>query len=715
LTTLFSAVRCLLCGAEMAPDLYRQTCESCGSGWLDAVYNTAALPRDWSALLKDRSYGLWRYEELLPFPDAFRPVSLGEGWTPLLRAEGLERETQHAGIWIKDERQHSTGSFKDRQAATAVSVLRAQGVDEIVLASTGNAAAAYAAYCARAGIKLWLFVISSVPAEKMRELALYDAEVVKVSGTYDEAKAIAGDFAARRAIALDRGAKSISCKESMKTIAFEIAEQWPRLPDGRWGAPDWYIQAVSGGIGPLGVLKGFEELAAAGMIERVPKIAVVQTKGCSPMVRAWERGLSEAITVRQPDSLITVLSTGNPGEAYGFLKRGLERHGGAMVAVGDGEAFRAMRRVARLEGLSMEPAASVAFAGLEKLLERGDIGESESVVVNCSGHTFSAEKYALEDRYILNLSLHSSRAVRPTEGLATTLEELDERITTIVIIDDNPYDSRLIRRFMTNYRHYRVFEANSSRDGLDLVRQRQPDVVLLDLMMPELDGFDVMDALKADPRTARIPIVIVSAKTLELDERRRLDAYAESVWQKGSFSAKDLVTHVVDLVEDNQRHAGVPHGAGARVTGAAIPRMSPDADTSEFGHGRRERILVIDGYAPEARLIRRLLETRPSFQVFEVRSGAEALALVEEVEPDLIIMDLMLPDISGEKLLVLLHAHHNARRAPVVVVTAQDTFRDAGQEGTTRAQLASNVESIWSKSALDRSSFLSHIEAVLAK
>jgi threonine synthase len=715
LTTLFSAVRCLLCGVEMAPNLYQRTCEICGSAWLDAVYDTASLPVNWSALLKERAYGLWRYEELLPFPDSFPRVSLGEGWTPLLRAEGLERETRHDGIWIKDERQHSTGSFKDRQAATAVSALKAQGIQELVLASTGNAAAAYAAYCARAGIKLWLFVISSVPAEKMRELALYDAEVIKVSGTYDEAKAIAVDFAQRRTIIVDGGAKSISCKESMKTIAFEIAEQWPRRPDGRWGAPDWYLQAVSGGIGPLGVLKGFEELMAAGVIDRVPKLGVIQTKGCSPMVRAWERGSNEALVVKQPDSLITVLSTGNPGEAYGFLRQGMKRHGGTMIAVGDGEAFRAMRRVARLEGLSMEPAASVAFAGLEKLLERGDILPGESVVVNCSGHTFSAEKYALEDRYILNLSLHASEAVRPTEGLATTLEELDEHITTIVIIDDNPYDSRLIRRFMTNYRQYRVFEANSSKDGLDLVRQRQPDVVLLDLMMPELDGFGVMDALKADPRTARIPIVIVSAKSLEPDERRRLDAYAESVWQKGSFSAKDLVTHVADLVEDSQRTEEDKASVQMRPVASIAPAPRGDAELSEFGCGRRERILMIDSYEPEARLIRRLLETRPDFQVLVARSGAEALAMIEEVAPDLIIMDLVLPDISGEKLLVLLRAHDNARGAPVIVVTAQDALRNSGQEGVLRAQLASNVDSIWSKSVLDRSSFLSHVEAVLAK
>lgn len=715
MTTLFSAVRCLECDHTMAPDPFLDGCEACGSPWLHAEYDAPSLPADWLDVLRDRDTTLWRYRELYPFPDNLVPVSMGEGWTPLTRAAGLEAETGHSEIWIKDERQHATGSFKDRQASTAVSALHAQGIENVVLASTGNAAAAYAAYCARAGIKLWVFVTSSVPAEKMRELALYDAEVIKVSGTYDQAKVVAANFAERRGFMLDKGAKAIPCKESMKTIAFEIAEQMTRhalregplregslkgdtVADGHWLAPDWYVQAVSGGIGPLGVLKGFEELHAAGYIDHIPKIAVVQTQGCSPMVRAWEHGLDHVLPVEQPDSLITVLATGNPGMAYRQLKAAADRDGGAMVAVSDGEAFRAMRRVARVEGLSMEPAASVAFAGLEKLLERGTIAAGERVIVNCSGHTFSAEKYALEDRYILNMAVKTKQAVRPAEGLATTLEELDEHITTVVIIDDNPYDSRLIRRFLKNYRQYRVFEANSSKDGLDLVRQRQPDVVLLDLMMPEMDGFAVMDALKSDPRTARIPVCIVSAKSLAPEEREKLEAYAESVWQKGRFSARDLVSHVVGIVEQDQ------------VTSLCGSETAPQKVVRGFGREDETRILVVDDYEPEARLIRRLLETRPGLRVYEAHSGAEALAMAEQVPLNLIILDLVLPDIAGEKLLVMLRARDATEKTPVVVVTAREDI-----DARTHAQLSSNVDSIWSKSTLDRSSFLSHVDALLTR
>jgi CheY-like chemotaxis protein len=493
----------------------------------------------------------------------------------------------------------------------------------------------------------------------------------------------------------------------MKTIAFEIAEQMTRMGAAPragvpWAAPDWYVQAVSGGIGPLGVLKGFRELAAAGIIDRVPKIAVVQTKGCNPMVRAWEKGKDEVEAVDQPDSLITVLATGNPGMAYRILKHAADTNGGAMVDVSDGEAFRAMRRVARIEGLSMEPAASVAFAGLDKLLERDHVQPGEQVVVNCSGHTFSAEKYALEDRYIFNLQADSSDQVRPTEGLATTLEELDERITTVAIIDDNPYDSRLIRRFLDRYRNYRVFEANTAKDGLDLVRQRQPDLVMLDLMMPEMDGFTMTDALKSDARTAHIPIVIVSAKTLVPEERAKLDQYAESVWQKGSFSVKALVQHVVDIVEEGQ---GV-----VESDAAASPDDAASQEIPAFGEEKRQQLLVIDNYAPEARLLRRLLQTLNYVQVLEAHSGAQAQAVVEQVPPDLIVLDMDLPDIDGEELIDKLRQHEPTRTTPVMIIAGQD---DLSPE--VRARVAPHVDSIWVRSALDRSSFLTHVQAILSE
>ncbi len=688
--TYFSGVVCLECGHTMPPDLFTHKCEKCGGTWFDAQYDFSDFPKDWRTRVASRPTSLWRYQELLPFPETMPRVSLGEGWTPLTRAEGLQRQYDHAEIWIKDERREPTGSFKDRQAAGTTSVLKAADITEMVLASTGNAAAAYAAYCARAGIKLWVFLTSSVPAEKMRELALYGAEVVKITGTYDQAKVIAADFAGRRSLFFDRGAKAVPGKECFKTIAFEIAEQLG------WRSPDWYIQAVSGGIGPLGVIKGFTELHQLGLVDRVPKVGVIQVEGCAPMVRSWEQGLEKPLDV-QPDTLITVLATGKPGFAYTILKQANDRSGGAMVSVSDGDAFRAMRRVARLEGISVEPAASVAFAGLEKLFNEGHIQPGESVVVNCSGHTFSAEKHALEDRYVLHLDTTPEvLETHSSEGLLAALQQLDEQVTTIAIIDDNPNDSLLIRRLFQNHKNYRVFEAHNGPDGIDLVRQRRPDLVVLDLTLPNMDGFTILGELKNDLRTRDIPVIIISAKSLTSDEWKYLKSQADSVWQKGNFSPFDLVGHVVKILGDEEKPAA-----------PAAPAKNPEP-IQEFGSEQRSRILVVDDNQWDTRLMRRLFESRQRYEVIEAHTGQEALDSLTKIPPDLIILDLNLPDYNGLDLVDIFRSRQETQRTPILVVSAMDI----DQPSRLRMQ-RKQVDSIWSKGSLDRSSLLAHVDELL--
>lgn len=726
--SLLMGLACLECGAALPADPGLEACAACGSAWLDARYDLAALPADWPARVAARPLDLWRYRELLPLGEGCAPIGLGEGWTPLLAAGRLATDLGHSRLWIKDERRQPTGSFKDRQAALTVSLLAARGQRELVLASTGNAAAAYAACCARAGIKLWVFLTGGLPAEKMRELALYGAEAITINGSYDQAKAIAADFARRRGLRYDQGAKAVAGKEGMKTIAFEIAEQLGRLewdrsepqgfdPDGmghehrgsggaaspntpRWQAPDWYVQAVSGGIGPLGVLKGFEELFAAGLIDRIPKIGVVQAAGCAPMVRAWERGAAKAEPV-EPDTLITVLATGDPGLAYEILKRADEARGGAMVAVEDGEAFRAMRRVARTEGLSVEPAVSVAFAGLEKLFAAGHIGPEERVVINCSGHTFSAEKHALEDRHVLHL-----RAGRPASELTSAtkvgraLDQLDEQVTSIVVIDDNPHDSRLIRRLLQRRRQYRIFESHSGAEGIDLVRQRKPDLVLLDLMMPHMDGFSVLEVLKADARTREIPVLVISAKSLEPYERVQLTARTDSIWRKGDFRADQLVAHIVELLGGEDETSG--------ILSETTLLADPSIERETFGRLARPRILVVDPNPLDARLMRRLFEARQRFEALEAATAAEALAHAREFIPDLIILDPDPPDLCGEDLLDRLLAPPIGHAGPVVVVSRRTLPAER------RAALAGRVDSIWTKDSLDRSSLYDHVQSLLS-
>ncbi|MCA9973204.1 MAG: pyridoxal-phosphate dependent enzyme, partial [Anaerolineales bacterium] len=324
-------IACRACGAHHPGSQPYEACPICGGEWLDAAYPlTDARYHGWRARLRQQGAGLWRYRELLPLCDPHHIVTMGEGWTPLLKAQNLGLMLGHEHIYIKDERQGPTGSFKDRQATIAISAMKEAGITEAVVASTGNVAIAYAAYCARAGIKLWVFVPSSVPVEKMREVAVYGAEVIKVTGTYDQTKQIAAEFAASKGLFQDRGIKGIAAKEAMKTVAFEVAEQLgmavaggdPLLPNADrhpWRVPDWFLQSVSGGLGPVGVMKGFAELNALGLVQGMPKLGMFQPSGCAPMVQAFRQGRPTAEPVDTPMTDIITLATGTPGIAYEAL------------------------------------------------------------------------------------------------------------------------------------------------------------------------------------------------------------------------------------------------------------------------------------------------------------------------------------------------------------------------------------------------------------
>lgn len=545
----FTHIECAECGHQQVADAMSVTCHACGSAWLDARYDYAAVAHQWKDGITSRDLSLWRYHDLLPLSAPHPEISMMEGNTPLLRLYPYERLYDYAPIFVKDERQGPTSSFKDRQAAVAVTALKQAGVRECVLASSGNAGAAYAAYCARANIKLWLFVSEAVPDEKLREAALYGAEVVRVTGSYDDAKRVAAEFARRKDLHLDRGARAIPGKESMKTLAFEIAEQLGLAFDsaqGKWRCPDWYIQAVSGGIGPLGVWKGFTELYAMGLTDRLPKLGIIQIAGCAPMVRAFAQDSASAAPII-PNTLIHVLATGDPGFSYVQLRQAVLAQGGTMLSVEDGAAFAAMRRLASSAGLSVEPAAAVAFAGLEKMLYDGVIDTDEVVVVNCSGHTFPAESHVLGDQYLLNLDLAQPNGTY-FDGLDAALQSLDEQAITILIVDDNPSERQLLYRLLKRQKNYRIFEAKSGKEALQLTAEHTPHVILADLMMPEMDGLTLLEQLKWNADTAHIPVVIVTAKILTADDKAILDRYSASVWSKGNLDMRALVDHVVDLV-----------------------------------------------------------------------------------------------------------------------------------------------------------------------
>ncbi len=552
---------CLDCGHQDPYKPQVTTCTKCGSGWREARYDYPSIGKTLLAKLPGRPFDIWRFYELLPVESPHPPITMFEGGTPLIRATNLGLMLGLPNLYIKDERQNPTGSFKDRQASITVSALKEAGILETVLASTGNVAISYAAYTSRAGIKLWAFLTSLVPAEKMREVAIYGTQVIKVTASYDQTKKVAMEFAEQRASGsyLDRGVRSIPALESMKTIAFEISEQLTSYlgpPENKtnvpWQVPDWYIQAVSGGMGPVGVLKGFEELRAMGLTDTMPKVAAVQTDGCAPMVHAWENKLENPIPVTSPRTNIATLATGDPGRTYNILRdRMIKAGGGTFERASDEEAFRAIHELAKMEGLSMEPASAVAFAGLVKLVRKGVIKPSDKVVVNLTGHTLPVEKMILGEGWAKNMIIPTKQfEEKPQEGLLAALSRISpDRYPRVAIVDDNADARRLIRRILRSQGEYTIFEAENGKEALELVNSEFPDVMILDLMMPEMDGFSVIDALKADEKTASIAVIVVTAKELTEDEKSRLKGRIHSLMQKGEFLSDEFLDEVDTILK----------------------------------------------------------------------------------------------------------------------------------------------------------------------
>ncbi len=509
-------IRCLDCG-HAAPFMPRSMhCPQCNSQWREAEYDMVEVAKTFPSQIKDRPFDLWRYRELLPIHSPNPTLKLGEGGTPLIQAVNLGMMLGLPNLFIKDERQGPTSSFKDRQAAVTIATLKEGGV-------TGS-------------------------------------QVVKITGSYDQAKQVAAEFARQRGLYQDMGARTVTAVEAMKTIAFEIAEQLTVHQESpadstdeapKWRTPDWYIQAISGGMGPLGVYKGFCELKQLDLIDRIPSIAAIQVEGCAPMVESWKKGLEQAEPVLLPKTRIETLATGDPGRTYMMLRTQINATNGVFESVSDEDAFRAMHVLAKMEGISAEPAAAVGFAGLFKLVRAGIIKPTDTVVVNCTGHTMPAEQFLFGEDWIRDVDLGEKEAQAPTpqEGLLSALNNVTpNRFPRVVVVDDTSEARRLIRRILQSQGDFEIFEATNGREALEIVNQERPDLVILDLMMPEVDGFAVLDALRSKPETANIPVIVATAKELTVDEKSRLQGQIQSLMLKGDFLNDEFLEEVRSLI-----------------------------------------------------------------------------------------------------------------------------------------------------------------------
>jgi len=205
-----------------------------------------------------------------------------------------------------------------------------------------------------------------------------------------------------------------------------------------------------------------------------------------------------------------------------------------------------------MEGLSMEPASAVAFAGLIKMVRSGQIKPDEVVVVNMTGHTMPVEKTILGEGWVQDIEIpEKPPEEKPEEGLLSALSRITpKRYSSVAIVDDHPHARRLIRRILQSQGEYTIFEASNGREAVELAQKEELDVMVLDLMMPEMDGFSVLDALKTDEKTASIAVIVVTAKTLTSAEKARLRGRIHSLMQKGEFLDDELVEEIDSLLQN---------------------------------------------------------------------------------------------------------------------------------------------------------------------
>ncbi len=335
--------------------------------------------------LASRPSSLWRYRELLPLPREAEPVSLGEGITPLLPCPRLGRELGLSRLVIKDEAQLPTGSFKSRGMAMAVSMARHFGLKRLAVPTAGNAGGALAAYGARAGMEVYIFMPEDTPRINQMEAYLCGARVFLVNGLITDCGRLVREGTERMGWFDMSTLKEPYRLEGKKTMGLELAEQ------GQWTLPDVILYPTGGGTGLIGMWKAFQELRELGWLkgDRMPRLVSCQSDGCAPIVRAFEAGARFAEPFANAHTVASGLRV--PAAVGDFMMLdAIRASGGCAIAGREDHIVPWMQRVASGEGIAICPETAVCFDCLEQLRASGQVKESDHVVVFNTG---AAQKY----------------------------------------------------------------------------------------------------------------------------------------------------------------------------------------------------------------------------------------------------------------------------------------------------------------------------------
>jgi threonine synthase len=381
--TFAKEIVCPRCDRRFALNQLLNLC-SCGSPLLvryDLPKATAALSR---AALQSREATLWRYREILPLNDDANRVSLGEGFTPLLEAKTLARELGLHRLWIKDEAQNPTGSFKDRGLSMAISMAKELGVTKAAIPSAGNAGGSLSAYAARASIEAYVFMPRDTPEANQIEARQYGAHLTLVDGLINDCGRIIAERKAAEGWFDVSTLKEPYRVEGKKTMGYEIAEQL------NWRLPDVIIYPTGGGTGLIGMWKAFSEMEEMGWLGKErPRMVSVQASGCAPIVRAFKEGKNTAEPWQNAKTVASGLRV--PQAVADFLMlQALRESKGTALSVSDDAMLAEIPRVGRAEGIFFCPEGAACIAALRQLTKEGWIAPGDEVVLF---NTATALKY----------------------------------------------------------------------------------------------------------------------------------------------------------------------------------------------------------------------------------------------------------------------------------------------------------------------------------
>ena len=354
-------------------------CEACGQPYLVRYEAPPPPAPELKRLLRERVWSMWRYREWLPLAADEAPVTLGEGATPLLRLARLGERYGFRDLWVKDESQNPTGSFKARGLAVAVTRAAAAGARSFVVPTAGNAGVALAAYAARAGMAARVFAPASTPPTILAQIRAFGADLVLVAGDI-------GDCGkAARAYAEEHGAMDVSTLrepyriEGKKTLGLELAEQLG------WVLPDVLVYPTGGGTGLIGMWKAFQELRAGGWIRgALPRTYCVQASGCAPVVQAFATGAPSCSPWPDPTTVAAGLRVPAPlGDR--LMLQVLRESGGGALAVSDEQLMSGARELETREGIDAAPEGGATLAAALALKERGILAGDERIVLFNTG------------------------------------------------------------------------------------------------------------------------------------------------------------------------------------------------------------------------------------------------------------------------------------------------------------------------------------------